>query len=157
MVCRKCSFDDSMCSSLHPAMRKHTAARQVFDKIPPDSVDVVTRHWQKKVCLAICTTLIRGCTRSAWQLPFVHPFQAGDAPLPVDVRNDIKEYHCLQSYLVRVLKSWFTHCSCILCVEQSSCAGFWASACFIGLLITGNKLKSKEAGFNWMWKVVLYK
>ena len=31
---------------------------------------------------------------------FLSSLQAGDAPLPADLANDIREYHSIQAYLV---------------------------------------------------------
>ena len=32
--------------------------------------------------------------------PLPPPSQAGDAPLPVNTKNDLHEFHCIQAYLV---------------------------------------------------------
>ena len=37
------------------------------------------------------------CESCEW---FSSGLQAGDSPLPVDLRNDVREYHCIKAYLV---------------------------------------------------------
>ena len=66
------------------AMRKHMAAREVFLKIPPNSIEVIQRNWKMK---------------------------AGSEPLPLALSNDIKEYSCIQAYLdaIDAFNEWFVH------------------------------------------------
>jgi nuclear pore complex protein Nup107 len=55
------------------ALKKHAAARDVFNKIPPGSIDVITRNWQ---------------------------MQTGTTELPAEDENAIREYLCTQAFLV---------------------------------------------------------
>ena len=66
------------------ALRKHSAARSIFEKVPEDSIDVVHRHWQMK---------------------------AGDAPLTAEDSNSIREYLCIKAYLdaLETFDAWFEH------------------------------------------------
>ena len=38
---------------LSAATRKHAAAREVFQKIPPDSIDVIHKQWELTVGLSL--------------------------------------------------------------------------------------------------------
>ena len=40
------------------AMRKHMAAREVFHKIPANSVEVIQRNWKMKVCTRWCSLVV---------------------------------------------------------------------------------------------------
>ncbi|XP_019626310.1 PREDICTED: nuclear pore complex protein Nup107-like [Branchiostoma belcheri] len=66
------------------AMKKHAAAKEVFEKIPSGSVDVINRQWQ---------------------------IQNGSAPLPAEDDNAIREYICIQTFLMAhdAFNDWFTH------------------------------------------------
>ncbi|XP_035671909.1 nuclear pore complex protein Nup107-like [Branchiostoma floridae] len=66
------------------AMKKHTAAKEVFAKIPTGSVDVINRQWQ---------------------------IQNGSAPLPAEDDNAIREYICIQTYIMAhdEFNDWFSH------------------------------------------------
>lgn len=66
------------------AMRKHVAAREVFHKIPPNSIEVIQRNWRLKV---------------------------GNEPLPLSLSNDIREYTCIKTYLdaIDAFNAWFQH------------------------------------------------
>lgn len=41
------------CFFLSAATRKHAAAREVFQKIPPDSIDVIHKQWELTVGLSL--------------------------------------------------------------------------------------------------------
>lgn len=62
--------------------KKHDAAREVFSKIPPDSVDLIHRNWQSL---------------------------AGSQPLPAEDSNAIREHLCIQAYLdvLSAFNDWF--------------------------------------------------
>ena len=95
--------------------RKYKAARDVLRKLPPDSVEVVKRNWRMRV-----KDMVNVCT-SGPTYPFLPPsllslslslslpppppplslfLQAGDAPLSMNTKNDLHEFHCIQAYLV---------------------------------------------------------
>lgn len=38
--------------------------------------------------------------------PSPPPSQAGDAPLPMNTKNDLHEFHCIQAYLVSDIILW---------------------------------------------------
>lgn len=59
--------------SLFVELKKHDAAREVFQKVPADSIDIIMRNWQSS---------------------------AGSEPLPPDDDNAIREHLCIKSYLV---------------------------------------------------------
>lgn len=66
------------------AVKKHAAARDVFNKIPGGSVDVIYKNWQR---------------------------QAGSTDLPSEDSNAIREYLCIQAYLDALdsFNDWFEH------------------------------------------------
>ncbi|XP_038045474.1 nuclear pore complex protein Nup107-like [Patiria miniata] len=66
------------------ATKKHDAAKEVFRKIPADSVDLIYRNWQA---------------------------QAGRETLPAEDDNAIREYLCIQAYLNALdsFNDWFEH------------------------------------------------
>ncbi|XP_032220612.2 nuclear pore complex protein Nup107 isoform X2 [Nematostella vectensis] len=66
------------------AYRKHAAARDVFEKIPPDSIDIIYRQWQLK---------------------------ADMSALPPEGENAIREYLCIRAYLSAhdAFNDWFEH------------------------------------------------
>lgn len=76
-----------LCST---AARKYLAADEVFHKIPPDSIEIVTRNWKAEV--HVHNQLAK------WLLSV--SIQAGEEPYPVKLKNDIKEYLCIKAYLV---------------------------------------------------------
>ncbi|PIK35445.1 putative nuclear pore complex protein [Apostichopus japonicus] len=65
-------------------LKKHDAAREVFQKVPADSIDVIMRNWQSS---------------------------AGSEPLPPDDDNAIREHLCIKSYLdaLDAFNDWFNH------------------------------------------------
>ncbi|XP_031573493.1 nuclear pore complex protein Nup107-like [Actinia tenebrosa] len=66
------------------ATRKHTAAREVFNKIPAGSIDVIYKQWQMR---------------------------AGSSALPAEDDNAIREYLCIKAYLDAhdAFNDWFQH------------------------------------------------
>lgn len=66
------------------ATRKHAAAREVFQKIPSDSIDVIHKQWE-----------LRG----------------GSTALPAGDDNAIKEFLCIKAYLEAMdgFSYWFQH------------------------------------------------
>lgn len=66
------------------ALKKLVAAREVFDKLPADSVDVVHRTWHQ---------------------------QTGTTELSLEDRNAVREYLCFKAYLdaVESFDDWFNH------------------------------------------------
>ncbi|KAL3865177.1 hypothetical protein ACJMK2_006795 [Sinanodonta woodiana] len=64
------------------AVKKLEAAREIFEKLPPDSVDVIHRMWH---------------------------LQTGCADLPFEERNTIREYLCIKAYLDAIdsFNDWF--------------------------------------------------
>ncbi|XP_028390986.1 nuclear pore complex protein Nup107-like [Dendronephthya gigantea] len=66
------------------ALKKHEAARSIFEKLPEDSIDVVHRRWQMK---------------------------AGDSPLTPQDSNSVREYLCIKAYLdaLETFDAWFEH------------------------------------------------
>ncbi|XP_072042829.1 nuclear pore complex protein Nup107-like [Amphiura filiformis] len=66
------------------ACKKHDAAREVFQKIPEDSIDVIMRNWQAT---------------------------AGSTQLTADDANAIREYLCIKAYLsaLSTFNDWFGH------------------------------------------------
>ncbi|XP_067027190.1 nuclear pore complex protein Nup107-like [Acropora muricata] len=66
------------------ATRKHAAAREVFQKIPPDSIDVIHKQWE---------------------------ITGGSTALPPGDDNAIKEYLCIRAYLEAMdgFDYWFQH------------------------------------------------
>lgn len=66
------------------ATRKHAAAREVFQKVPADSIHVIHKEWQ-----------IRG----------------GTSALPAGDDNAIREYLCIKAYLeaLDAFNDWFQH------------------------------------------------
>nr|XP_006815564.1 PREDICTED: nuclear pore complex protein Nup107-like [Saccoglossus kowalevskii] len=66
------------------ATRKYKACREVFNKIPSDSIDVITKNWQS---------------------------QAGSAPQLPEDDNAIREYICVKAYLDAhdAFNDWFEH------------------------------------------------
>ncbi|XP_015757940.1 PREDICTED: nuclear pore complex protein Nup107-like [Acropora digitifera] len=66
------------------ATRKHAAAREVFQKIPPDSIDVIHKQWE---------------------------LTGGSTALPPGDDNAIKEYLCIRAYLEAMdgFDYWFQH------------------------------------------------
>nr|XP_039263564.1 nuclear pore complex protein Nup107-like [Styela clava] len=67
------------------AARKFTAAKEVFQKIPEGSIEVIHRQWKEKV--------------------------PGSTPLPPDDENAIREYVCMQAYLSakQSFMDWFKY------------------------------------------------
>ncbi|CAK8675549.1 unnamed protein product [Clavelina lepadiformis] len=67
------------------AARKFSAARQVFQKIPRDSVEIIHREW--------------------------HAVADKDVPLPAGTDNAIREHICVQAYLSAqsTFSDWFKH------------------------------------------------
>ncbi|XP_005098411.1 nuclear pore complex protein Nup107 [Aplysia californica] len=65
------------------AVKKHLAARQAFEKLPTDSIDVIYRQWH---------------------------LQTGTGELPVEDSNAIREYMCMKAYLdaVESFNDWFS-------------------------------------------------
>ncbi|XP_062572533.1 nuclear pore complex protein Nup107-like [Saccostrea cucullata] len=65
------------------AVKKLAAAREVFDKLPVDSIDIIYRNWH---------------------------IQTGNDDLPVEDENAIREYLCIKSYLDAMdsFNEWFT-------------------------------------------------
>ncbi|XP_059153003.1 nuclear pore complex protein Nup107-like [Physella acuta] len=65
------------------AVKKHAAARQVFEKLPSDTIDVILRSWY---------------TRTS------------SSELPANVNNAIREYMCMKAYLdaVESFNDWFS-------------------------------------------------
>ncbi|XP_045190526.2 nuclear pore complex protein Nup107-like [Mercenaria mercenaria] len=66
------------------AMKKIDAARAVFEKLPPDSVDVVHKTWLQ---------------------------QTGTTTLPAEDRNAVREYLCIKAYLdaMESFNDWIQH------------------------------------------------
>ncbi|XP_041476652.1 nuclear pore complex protein Nup107-like isoform X2 [Lytechinus variegatus] len=66
------------------ATKKHDAAREVFKKLPEDSIDVILRNWRA---------------------------MAGSVPPPVQDANAIREYLCIKAYLdaLDAYNDWFAH------------------------------------------------
>ncbi|XP_022097754.1 nuclear pore complex protein Nup107-like [Acanthaster planci] len=66
------------------ATKKHDAAKEVFHKIPADSIDLICRNWQA---------------------------QAGRERLPAEDENAVNEYLCLKAYLDALdsFNDWFEH------------------------------------------------
>ncbi|XP_071089771.1 nuclear pore complex protein Nup107-like [Haliotis cracherodii] len=67
------------------AVKKHVAAREVFDKLPADSVDVIYRIWLSKT---------------------------GSTSLLSSEENAIREYMCIKAYLdaIESFNDWFSLC-----------------------------------------------
>ncbi|CAL1538779.1 unnamed protein product [Lymnaea stagnalis] len=65
------------------AVKKHAAARQVFEKLPSDTIDIIYRLWHMKT---------------------------GSNDLPADDSNAIREYMCMKAYLdaVESFNDWFS-------------------------------------------------
>ncbi|XP_033126443.1 nuclear pore complex protein Nup107-like isoform X2 [Anneissia japonica] len=65
-------------------IKKHDAAREVFHKIPGDTIDVILKNWLG---------------------------HAGRVPLPTEDDNAIKEYLCIKAYLnaLDTFNDWFEH------------------------------------------------
>lgn len=66
------------------AMKKLVAAREVFDKLPPDSIDVIINTWYQ---------------------------QTGTKELLLEDKNSVREYLCMKAYLdaVESFDDWFNH------------------------------------------------
>lgn len=66
------------------ATRKHAAAREVFQKIPVDSIHVIHKEWQSR---------------------------GGTSPLPAADDNAIREYLCIKAFLesLDAFNDWFQH------------------------------------------------
>ncbi|XP_063963328.1 nuclear pore complex protein Nup107-like isoform X1 [Lytechinus pictus] len=66
------------------ATKKHDAAREVFKKLPEDSIDVILRNWRA---------------------------MAGSVPPPIQDANAIREYLCIKAYLdaLDAYNDWFAH------------------------------------------------
>ncbi|XP_033633061.1 nuclear pore complex protein Nup107-like [Asterias rubens] len=66
------------------ACKKHEAAKEVFNKVPTDSIDLIYRNWQAR---------------------------AGREMLPAVDKNAIKEYLCIKAYLDAFdsFNDWFEH------------------------------------------------
>lgn len=60
--------------SLNTASKKHEAAKDVFIKIPQDSIAEIYNQWEE---------------------------QGMDSPLPAEDDNAIREHLCIRAYLVR--------------------------------------------------------
>lgn len=58
-----------------PASKKHEAAKEVFVKIPQDSIAEIYNQWEE---------------------------QGMDSPLPAEDDNAIREHLCIRAYLVRL-------------------------------------------------------
>jgi hypothetical protein len=89
-----------VCCHIYVAARKFSAAKAVFEKIPADSAQLITRLWQHKVSLL--------CLKEEFCIIIL---QAGVSPLPPHIASDLTELQAICTYLEakEAFSAWFQH------------------------------------------------